>query len=751
MAYAIVQSKNASSAAAATSSQTVTPTSTLTAGNAAMATVEYGTFSGVIAVSSFKDQSGNTLSAVEVGTGTAPGINGFGYHLFLLYNLGSGITSVTANMAASCSGGVSVLIEEVSGLGTTAAALIASATSATSATTSANNINSGSSGTLSTQPAMLYAIAGDVNRSNHAPSAGTSPIAFTGGVVFAHPLNAANHSDNFTENARVTATTAVAATFTNIGTSGDTCPCILAVVAEAVGGSISISSVSPGTFNPGESGIVITGTGFSGSGDVVTLIDPNGTTSTQTVTSDGATSITFTCVQGNVRYGACTVKVTNTLAQSATHSATLAATGGLTAVNLTTLPALTTSPQLAGLPTPSRLYDTPGDLTSGAQVEYQVSGGSGSLTVNSDGSVTWAVAVKQMTWRWIPATAGTWSALYNWALVGLFPGFTGAAISDQTYTQNAAIATLDVSLLFADPEGIETPLTYSVAAGTLPTGLALSGTGQITGTPTALGTQTGIVIQATDVDGSFALSNAFSIAVATSGAVTFVGTIPDASLNVGVQVSVPTAAFFVNATTFAVTGALPDGVAFDPTMAVLSGVPTGLGIPLGGFQVYPLTVTGSNTLPSSATSNSFSLIVTNQLLDVASVVQAVVQAGLIPIVQYAANPDIPSGFVVSITPTPGTMVKLNTPVVIVVSTGEGGAVGSTTMPNVVGLYWLDATTALQAAFVSNNKYLWQVNAAPQGVVVAQSIAASTPVIPGAIVQLTLSAGPATVPPLVPVP
>jgi hypothetical protein len=89
--------------------------------------------------------------------------------------------------------------------------------------------------------------------------------------------------------------------------------------------------------------------------------------------------------------------------------------------------------------------------------------------------------------------------------------------------------------------GTETPFSYAVQSGTLPTGLSInSSTGVISGTPTVTGTQTGIVIRATDQDAATADTNSFSIAIAAAAvpdlsdvAMTSIGT-TSATVNVDV-------------------------------------------------------------------------------------------------------------------------------------------------------------------------------------------------------------------------
>ncbi|MDB4028381.1 putative Ig domain-containing protein [Flavobacteriaceae bacterium] len=62
--------------------------------------------------------------------------------------------------------------------------------------------------------------------------------------------------------------------------------------------------------------------------------------------------------------------------------------------------------------------------------------------------------------------------------------------------------------------GTETPFTYSLLSGTLPTGLSLNtSTGVISGTPTVLGLSSGIVMRATDTGANTADTNSFDIDV----------------------------------------------------------------------------------------------------------------------------------------------------------------------------------------------------------------------------------------------
>jgi Putative Ig domain len=385
---------------------------------------------------------------------------------------------------------------------------------------------------------------------------------------------------------------------------------VMALSPGTLTGGVAITS-SPSTCYPAQTGLAIAGT-FSASGNSVTITDGTNV-ATQNITAQSATSITFTCVQSNLRYlSGLVLTVTNNASQSATASIQLVTASGVFFTNVNNLRLLTTTPQAAGNATPSRLYDPTTDLTNPCQVEYSVQSGSGSLTVNADASVTWAVAVKGILWRWIASTgSGTWSTQYTWALVGLFPAFTGT-IGNQSYN-NSQTVSLPLAGQFSDSDPDETTFTYSLSSGSLTgSGLTLgSSTGTISGTA-ATGTYSGLVVQCADPDGSYAQTNSFNIVVTAGTNVIFSGAIPNyPNLVVGTPVTITTGStYFTNATSYSETGTLPGGLSIASGTGTISGTPNGSGIPTGQSTPYSITVTGSGT-GNPATSNSFTLTVSN--------------------------------------------------------------------------------------------------------------------------------------------
>lgn len=91
--------------------------------------------------------------------------------------------------------------------------------------------------------------------------------------------------------------------------------------------------------------------------------------------------------------------------------------------------------------------------------------------------------------------------------------FSGT-IPGLTLVQNVAMDPVDLSEYF---RGYDTPFAFTSVGTALPTGLALSGAGVLSGTPTTVAVTAGVQVRATDATGAdVANSNLFSITVAAA-------------------------------------------------------------------------------------------------------------------------------------------------------------------------------------------------------------------------------------------
>ncbi|MGY3582410.1 hypothetical protein ACVIGB_000666 [Bradyrhizobium sp. USDA 4341] len=129
---------------------------------------------------------------------------------------------------------------------------------------------------------------------------------------------------------------------------------------------------------------------------------------------------------------------------------------------------------------------------------------------------------------------------------------------------------------------------FSLAAGTLPPGLLLSSSGDISGVPSTVGSFTGIKVQVADGSGHSASSDTFSINVTDANPLT-ISWAPQTTWIVGDAFSaVPTASGGNAASyTWSVQNALPTGAAQSPANGALSGTLTSTGT----FAGVTVTVT----------------------------------------------------------------------------------------------------------------------------------------------------------------
>ena len=217
-------------------------------------------------------------------------------------------------------------------------------------------------------------------------------------------------------------------------------------------------------------------------------------------------------------------------------------------------------PEATGNPAPT--YAVVGTLPGGLSFNPATRVISGTPTAVGSGTITIRAT----------NTAGTddWTVAYTTAAAPVAPSFTDDTGDAQSWTQDAAIAAITV------PDAGGTPAPTYAVVGTLPGGLGFdAGTRVISGTPTAVGSGT-IRIRATNTEGTDDWTVAYTTAAATV-APSFTDDTGDAqSWTVGTSITSITVSEAAGnpAPTYAVVGALPAGLSFDPATRVISGTPT---------------------------------------------------------------------------------------------------------------------------------------------------------------------------------
>jgi hypothetical protein len=161
---------------------------------------------------------------------------------------------------------------------------------------------------------------------------------------------------------------------------------------------------------------------------------------------------------------------------------------------------------------------------------------------------------------------------------------------------------------FINASGGTGEYSFTTTAGSLPSGITFSTTGQLYGTPTSPG-QFNFTVQVNDTQ-NFA-SRSFTLTV-TPSAVTVSGA-PPTSVTVGTAITTTfTATGGLQPYRFSTSGDLPPGTSFDSSTATLSGTVTGTGV-----FTFSVTATDSQTPPFTA-SQSFSVTVNPAALQISA-------------------------------------------------------------------------------------------------------------------------------------
>ncbi|MDE4914879.1 putative Ig domain-containing protein [Methylobacterium sp. 092160098-2] len=177
--------------------------------------------------------------------------------------------------------------------------------------------------------------------------------------------------------------------------------------------------------------------------------------------------------------------------------------------------------------------------------------------------------------------------------------------------------------------GGRSPLTFSLATGTLPDGLVLDpDSGRISGTPTREDTQSGIRVRATDPDGRSGTSAAFALTIGLP--LTISGSAPSTGA-VGTPFSGQfTAAGGRKPYSYALAGSLPDGLKLAPSSGLISGTPT------TAITVTNISVSATDSDGRKASTQPFSIAISGPLA-VAGTPSTVGRVGSAYIAVFAAS------------------------------------------------------------------------------------------------------------------
>jgi hypothetical protein len=301
MAYSPIQSK-AYTNSTTIDNFTITPDSTITAGNAVILTVDR--YSGARTVTSVKDQTGTSLTFTDTTSGGLQDTgNGVGSHILVLLNMPSGVTSLKVTFSSAVDS-VDMCLHEFSGIATSGA--IDSACSIGQAEvqfapTTADGLTSGSA-TNTMQPALVFGHA----RNNSAAALPAVGTGFTG-------LTTTGLTRVTNEHKRVTSLASQAATFT-ISVGANVHNVAMVVLAETAGTpAATLSSPTPSgtigtattatlgaTTNQGTAGsnniygVWSASNGFSGVTATQVKAGQNAAGSTSGVSNSGAVAVTTT-------------------------------------------------------------------------------------------------------------------------------------------------------------------------------------------------------------------------------------------------------------------------------------------------------------------------------------------------------------------------------------------------------------------------------------------------------------------------
>jgi hypothetical protein len=249
-------------------------------------------------------------------------------------------------------------------------------------------------------------------------------------------------------------------------------------------------------------------------------------------------------------------------------------------------------------------------------------------------------------------------------------GTAGSPFS-QAFTQSGAIGSA----------------TFSLASGTLPTGLSLSASGVLSGTPTQTGSFP-ITVAVTDSNGCSGVGPTYTLTIACQTI-----TVTNPSVNIGIAGQAFSQSFTqsggIGTVTFTLaSGTLPSGLSL-ATNGTLAGVPLQTG-------TFPITVTVTDSNGCTGTSATYTLTINCQTITVTppatltgtvgvAFSQQYTQSGGIGTVVFSTSSTLPTGMTLAADGTlSGTPTQSGSFPITVTATDSNGCTGSDTSTLVIG-------------------------------------------------------------------
>jgi large repetitive protein len=320
--------------------------------------------------------------------------------------------------------------------------------------------------------------------------------------------------------------------------------------------------------------------------------------------SGGVAPYTWTKQSGTLPSGlsiSAAGKISGTPAANGTTTATIKVTDSLGgssvkdfSITIAAVPVISTSSPLPNGEI-NLYYSQELNVTGGIE-PYTWSKQSGTLPagldLSSDGIISGtptAVGTSSVTVKLTDSLGGTTTKVFSITIVNV-----------PIISANSPLTTGEVNYAYSQAltaTGGVTPYAWTVQAGTLPSGLTLSGAGIISGTPTVAGTRN-ITIQLTDNLGGSATKD-FSITIATAPVISTDSPLPDGEIRIVYSKTLTVNGGFGPYTWTKQAGTLPAGlnlsaagtVTGTPTTAGTSSVTVKVTDGLGGSAIKVLSIT----------------------------------------------------------------------------------------------------------------------------------------------------------------